>query len=200
MKKREPIDNTKPRDWYEEADVLIKGKTERRPVPWNIVRTEPMRETTLQTHLIARGIPVYNPQVKKQEPNRGRQTRTVWRALFPGYVFVLLGNHDTRYLTTRKLPGFLDFLHTGDRQSPFACIDGQAIAALGEQEFKLSTRHRCGWTQFSVGQPVRFSIGPFEGLLARITAIEPNKRISVLRDLFGRETIVKVHADEIEAA
>lgn len=185
-------DNTKPSQWYN-------------PHPWLIVRTEPQRETTLAAHCVARGIPAYNPQVKVQRPRvdangkNTRQTKTSFEPLFRGYLFVsdpFLRNART----LRGLPGWLDWLHTGGPQSPVASIDPDAIAALGEQEFKLSTAIKIGFTPFGVGQSVRFSHGPFEGLLARIVAIEPNKRISVLQDLFGRETIVKVHAGEIEAA
>lgn len=186
MKKREPIDNTKPRDWYES-------------MPWAIIRTEPQREVTLTARLIGEGIPAFCPQEKKQHNKRG-STYTRLHPIFRGYNFVLLGNHVDRWSRVRRLPGFLSFLHTGGPQSPVACVDGDAISALGEQELQLSTKIKNPFSQYGLGQSVRFASGPFEGLLARIVAIEPNKRISVLRELFGRETIVKVTANEIEAA
>lgn len=186
MTMRPSKDNTKASDWYVSA-------------PWLIVRTMPQRETTLAAHCVANAIPAFNPQVKVQKPRPGRQTKTDFEPLFRGYVFVLdpTMKHARRL---RGLPGFLNWLHTAGPSSPFASIDADAIAALGEQEFNLSTRLKTGWTPFSVGQSVRFVGGPFEGLLAKISAIDTDKRISVLRELFGRETIVKVHASEIDAA
>lgn len=197
MKKKRAIDNTKAGDWYEEGPD---GK----PLPYCIIRAEPMREATLTLHCLEAGIPTFNPQVRKQEPKPGRKTITRLRSLFPGYVFALLGNgemrFDERYRVIRQLPGFLGFLHTGDKQSPIAQVSGEALTALTEQEYNLSTRDKRGWSPFSVGQDVRFVDGPFAGLLARITSIEPNKRIGVLREMFGRETPFKVNAHEIEAA
>lgn len=189
---RPTADNTKASDWYCDA-------------PWLIIRTQPQRETTLAAHCVARGIPAFNPQVKIEKPRltaqgkRTSATRTSMQPLFRGYIFV----SDPRLSFVRilrGLPGFLGWLHTAGPQSPVASISPDAIAALGEQEFNLSTVRAKRFTPFSVGQPVRFAEGPFEGLLAKIVAIEPGKRISVLRELFGRETIVKVHANEIEAA
>lgn len=187
------IDNTRAKDWYEEGPDGL-------PIAWHIVRTEPQRETRLAAQLVARGIPAYNPQVRKEHRSRGRQTCVRWPALFPGYLFVLLGQHPKRHDTIRKLPGFLSFLHSCGPLSSVALIEGRAIAALGEQEFKLSTPEKKGWTPFTVGQSVRFSTGAFEGLYARIIAIGEDKRISVLREMFGRETSIQVHAGEIEAA
>jgi len=186
MKKKLAVDNTKPGDWYEDH-------------AWTIIRTEPQREATLAARLVGDGIPAFNPQERRQYDKRGT-TFTRLRSIFPGYLFVLLGNHEDRWSHVRKLPGFLDWLHTGGPLSPVACIQADAIAALGEQELKLCTRGKNAFSQFGLGQDVRFRSGPFEGLLARIIAIEPGKRISVLRDLFGRETVFKVKANEIEAA
>jgi transcription antitermination factor NusG len=185
-------DNTKAADWY-------------RDEPWLIVRTQPQRETTLAAHCVARGIPAFNPQVKVEKPRltsagkRTSATRTRMQPLFRGYIFVSdTGLRHARIV--RGLPGFLDWLHTAGPNSHVASVAPEAIAALGEQEFNLSTVREKRFTPFSVGQAVRFADGPFEGLLAKIIAIDPSKRISVLRELFGRETIVKVHANEIEAA
>lgn len=192
MSMRPKIDNTKSGDWYEDA-------------PWLIVRTQPQRETTLAAHCVARGIPAFNPQVKVEKPRltsdgkRTSATRTVMQPLFRGYIFV--SDPKLRFVRVlRGLPGFLNWLHVAGPSSAVASISPDAIAALGEQEFNLSTVREKRFTPFSVGQSVRFAEGPFEGLRAKIVAIDPGKRISVLRELFGRETIFKVHANEIEAA
>ena len=172
---------------------------------WFVARTEPRREKTVLAFLVARGISwIWPTELVRQKAGRAAQWRAV--GLFPSIVFVRLGLHTYNWRGDQVLstPGVLGFMQIG---SELATVDDVAIEQLRfhmvsglDTREEIPTGKKGRVIPFKAGDNGRFKEGPFGGLVATITAVDPKGRISLLLDLFGRSTKIEVDADEIAAA
>jgi transcriptional antiterminator RfaH len=178
---------------------------------WFILCTEPRREGTAMGHLIGRGMRAFMP-TELHTRNAGRRVTKVALPMFPGYLFVRIAIRAGLFMRVETVPGIMRFLRVGER---YATVDEVAIDELRFHMLcGLDTRPECTEKELAksdreklrkpfvpmVKQQAKLVTGPFGGLVATITSVDPKGRISLLLDLFGRETKINVDADEIAAA
>lgn len=170
---------------------------------WFPVITEPRRERTVAAFMTARGLRFYWPtELVRAKAGRAAQWRSV--SMFPSIVFVRSGVTEQTWCgdRVRATPGVLRFMKLGEH---YATVDDQAIEALRFHEIsgldlrEFPTGKAQRQIPFKPKQTVTFKQGPFGGLYAKITGIDPRGRIRLLLDLFGRATPIDVDADEIAA-
>lgn len=170
---------------------------------WFIVNTEPRREKTVMGFLVGRGFRPFMPTELRRE-KRGRTADWKAHPLFPSIVFVPMAVHTGRFDRVKSSPGVLGFMR--GTAGSYATIDHQAIDALRFSEIsgmdirEIPTGKKKRVITFKPGNSVSFKEGPFGGLYAKIMAVDPRGRISLLLNLFGRETKIDVDAGEIAAA
>ena len=125
------------------------------------------------------------------------QRGAVWfvEAMFPGYLFAKFV-YSTQHRAVENSHGIRGIVHFGDR---LATLPENVVTALqsrmgGEEIVTLDC-------SIKVGQSVRISEGPFQGLEAVVTHLLPAKeRIRVLFDFLGRSMEIEISTAKVLAA
>ncbi len=112
---------------------------------------------------------------------------TVKEKIFPGYVLVKMILEDETWVMVRSTPGVTSFIGAANKPTPISEKEVEAIQKfmkLEEPMYKV---------QFSVGEAVKITDGPFTEFLGTIESIdEARGKVKVLVSIFGRETPVEL--------
>ena len=117
------------------------------------------------------------------------------RKTFPGYVLVEMIDTDDSWYMVRNTPGVTGFLGSsgkGTRPVPLPTEEVVPILKkMGITSVEVSL-------DIQVGQRVLVAAGPFSGQVGTIESIDQeHSKVSVLVDLFGRETPVELDFNQI---
>lgn len=162
-------------------------------VRWVAVNTHPHRELFALENLSRQGFTPYCPMIKRRI-RHARRTKDVLRPLFPGYLFTLIDFDRSLWRQILSTFGVRELVRCGDRPS---FVDDALIASLKAREVDgvIAKPAR----PYRVGQQVRMSAGPFEGLVATIIEMDEKDRLTVLMDLLKQSVRVKVTAPDFRA-
>lgn len=121
--------------------------------------------------------------------------KKVKRKFFPGYIFVKMNvNTDSWHLlkATPKVTGFV-----GNQLDPLPVDDSEMekiVAQITEGVKRPKAK-----IEFSKGDSVKISEGPFSGFNGIINEIKPDKsKLEVLVSIFGRATPVELDFTQVE--
>lgn len=107
--------------------------------------------------------------------------------IFPGYVLVRLVLDDDSWLVVRTTPGVTAFVGVGNRPTPLSQKEVETILRFSQTSgptFK---------TNFSIGEAVKITDGPFTDFLGTVESIDDARgKLKVLVSIFGRETPVEL--------
>lgn len=107
--------------------------------------------------------------------------------IFPGYVLVKMILDDETWLLVRSTQGVTAFIGAGNKPTP---ISEEEVAAI--QKF-MDQATPTFQTNFSMGEAVKITDGPFAEFLGTIDNIdEARGKLRVLVSIFGRETPVEL--------
>lgn len=112
------------------------------------------------------------------------------RKVFPGYVMVEMIVTDDSWYVVRNTPGVTGFVGSGVKPIPLEKHEVDTILRdMGAEVPK---------TQFSLGESVRVTDGPFRDFTGSITEINLDKgKIRVNISMFGRDTPVELDFHQI---
>lgn len=149
-----------------------------------VAETLRQRVTTLgQTDKV---FEVLIPTQDKIQIKHGKKS-TVKEKMFPGYIMVRMIVDDNSWLVVRTTAGVTGFVGIGDKPTPLTQTEVDAIKQfiqIGAPKFKVN---------FSVGEAVKITDGPFNDFLGSIESIdEEHGKLKVLVSIFGRETPVEL--------
>jgi transcriptional antiterminator RfaH len=159
---------------------------------WFCLKSQPKRE-----HLAAVGlrrqlnVPCYAPRLRfRKMTSRG----AVWfvEAMFPGYLFAQFV-FSLQHRRVGHSPGIQGIVQFGD---DLATVDSATIAALREtsDDEEIVTID----PEIKVGEAVRITEGPFQGLEALVTRLLPAKeRIRVLLAFLGRPVETEISIPKV---
>ncbi|HVA96411.1 MAG TPA: transcription termination/antitermination protein NusG [Candidatus Acidoferrales bacterium] len=112
---------------------------------------------------------------------------TVKEKIFPGYVLVKMILDDETWIMVRSTPGVTSFIGAGNKPTPISEKEVEAIQKFMKMEEPMYK------VQFSVGEAVKITDGPFTEFLGTIESIdEARGKVKVLVSIFGRETPVEL--------
>lgn len=112
---------------------------------------------------------------------------TVKEKIFPGYVLVKMILDDETWIMVRSTPGVTSFIGAGNKPTPISDKEVEAIQKFMKMEEPMYK------VQFSVGEAVKITDGPFAEFLGTIESIdEARGKVKVLVSIFGRETPVEL--------
>lgn len=159
---------------------------------WYVAETLPRREALAVEHLRRQAFHGFCPRLRKLR-SHARKQEQVLVPLFPGYVFV---RFDAGRQPWRSINGTLGVKHlVGSESSPPRAMPDAAMAAiLARCEDGVLTRLLDAPHE---GQAVRIVNGPFTDSLTAIEALDDRGRVSVLLDILGRRTSVRVPIDSL---
>ncbi len=170
---------------------------------WYVVQTYAGYENKVMTNLLKR-IETMNMQEKifrvlipeeKEVKIKDGVRKEKMRKTFPGYVLVEMIDTDDSWYMVRNTPGVTGFLGSsgkGTRPVPLPIEEITPILKkMGVTNIEVSV-------DIQVGQSVLVAAGPFSGQVGTIESIDQEHgKVSVLVDLFGRETPVELDFAQI---
>jgi len=159
-----------------------------RPLHWLLAYTKPRQERVAEEHLRRQGYEVLCPQIRIQKL-RNRRWTWVEEPLFPRYLFVGVGE-GVSWAPVRSTVGVASLVRFGGQIAPVpeALVETLRTSAAEPQH------HRPIYQQ---GQKVRIVAGPFATLEGVFDMAEGESRATVLLDLLGRQSRVRVGVGEI---
>lgn len=162
---------------------------------WYIVHTYSGHENkvakTLMQRVQAMGFEntIYDALVPTRDTIRvrGGKKETIKEKIFPGYILVNMELSDEAWVLVRTTPGVTSFVGAQNKPTPIRDDEVQAIVAFVGQKDPVYK------AQFSVGEAVKITDGPFSDFLGTVESIDEGKgKIKVLVSIFGRETPVEL--------
>ncbi len=155
---------------------------------WLLAYTKPRRERVAEEHLRRQGYEVLCPQVRIQKI-RARRWTWVEEPLFPRYLFVGAGE-GLSLGAVRSTVGVSSLVRFGGEIAP---VPEDLVETLRSS----AAEHQYHRPIYQQGQKVRIVAGPIATLEGVFEMSEGAERATVLLDLLGRQTPVKVAAGEI---
>lgn len=192
-----------------EGDMLL------RPVPddgikrrWYALHVHSGQEANATEMLMAGAQQLENPNyitnvlvpMEKVSEIRSGEKKVSKRKFFPGYVLIQLPEHPERYADLwtliKETPGVTGFI--GSRNSAVPLDDSEVMAvvevARGERERPKPK------VDFSKGQRVRITEGPFANFLGNVDEINPETgTMKIMVEIFERLTSIEVEFWQVEA-
>ena len=169
---------------------------------WYAVHTYSGHEKKVKTNIERRAdtmglkgkvLDILVPTEKESRVRQGKKSE-IDRKVFPGYVFIEMVLDDNTWYLVKSTTGVIGFV--GDAK-PTVVKDSEIRAirsALAESETKPLIR-----PQWSIGQAVRVTAGPFADFNGSIQEINaPKDKVKVLISIFGRDTPVELEFSQIE--
>ncbi len=132
------------------------------------------------------------PKENQIEIKNGKR-RVVERKIFPGYILVEMIVTEDSWYVVRNTPNVTGFVGTGTTPSPISDDEVKAIQKrMGVEEPKYKV-------DFSIGQLVNITDGPFKGFDGAVSEIDESKgKLKVLVNMFGRETPVELDSLQVK--
>lgn len=117
----------------------------------------------------------------------GGKRQTVEEKIYPGYIIVDMVVDDESWFVVRNTPRVTGFVGSGVTPVP---LSKEEIEVLFKRMSTDTAKHKI---DFSVGEPVVVTDGPFKDLEGKVGEIDEEKgKIKVLVSMFGRETPVEL--------
>lgn len=185
---KEDLETVKPSTAPAPKKVTYPGK-------WYIVHTYSGHENkvakTLMQRVQAMGFEgrIFDALVPTRDTIRvrGGKKETIKEKIFPGYILVNMELSDEAWILVRTTPGVTSFVGAQNKPTPIRDDEVQAIVAFVEQKDPIYR------AQFSVGEAVKITDGPFSDFLGTVESIDDAKgKVKVLVSIFGRETPVEL--------
>ena len=140
--------------------------------------------------------------VKKEIVTKNGKRKEVDRLLFPGYVLIHAElNPDLEYVIRNGIPGMSGFLTektgNGTDRIPVPIRDEEAQRILGVQDEMAVTAAETE-VNFSVGESVRITDGPFTGFSGTVEEIlQERSKLKVVVVIFGRKTLLELSFTQV---
>ena len=188
----------------ENAAIIESAEDESIPKKWYAVHTysgfEDNVKLALEERIVSSGLKKYFgdiivPKEDVIEKTAKGGKKKIKRKFFPGYIFIKMNvNTDSWHLlkATPKVTGFV-----GDQLNPMPVDEsemGKIVAQITEGVKRPKAK-----IEFSKGDGVKITEGPFSGFNGIINEIKPDKsKLEVLVSIFGRATPVELDFTQVE--
>lgn len=135
------------------------------------------------------------PEEIRQERKTDGTLKEKLVKVFPGYVFIEMVVTDDSWFVVRNTPGVTGFLGSSG--------GGTKPVPLPPDEINPILK-KCGLMEtpkinLSIGEKVRVATGPFRDQIGAIDSIDEVKHeVTVLVDMFGRQTPVELSFEDIQ--
>ncbi len=139
---------------------------------------------------------------------RNNTRKTVTRCVLPGYVLVRMDLTDESWGVVRHTPSVTGFVGHGQTPVPLSVdevlhmLTPSVIARVAAESSDTSAKQRNKKVEvvdFEIGDSIMVADGPFAGMHATITELNPkNARLKALVDFMGRETPLDLEFKQVE--
>ncbi len=136
---------------------------------------------------------------------RNNTRKTVTRCVLPGYVLVRMELTDESWSAIRHTPSVTGFVGHGHDPVPLSTdevvkmLTPSVVSKVTAEAKAPSVKKKVEVVDFAVGDSVMVTEGPFTGVHATITEINPqSSRLKALVEILGRETPVDLEFRQVE--
>ncbi len=170
------------------------------PGDWYVVHTYAGYENKVRANLSSRiqsmnmEDKIYNVVVPTEEVMelKSGKMQSVQKKVFPGYILVRMELDDDSWYVVRNTPGVTGFVGSGAKPTP---LDPGEVSKILAPKTEDRPKPKL---DYEVGEVVSVVAGPFNGYSGPVNAIDVDKQqVTVLLDLFGRETPVELTFDQV---
>jgi transcriptional antiterminator NusG len=175
------------------------------PGDWYVIHSyagfEKRVKANLQNRITSLNMEDYIYQIEVPEEEfteiKNGQRKTVKRQVFPGYVLVRMDLTDESWSCVRNTPGVTGFVGNAHHPSPLTLTEVENI--LAPRPVKKDAKATVINVDYSINESVTVMDGPFATLPATISEIMPEQgKLKVLVSIFGRETPVELHFNQVQ--
>jgi len=146
---------------------------------------------------------IYQVEVPMEEvvEIKNAQRKVVRRVRIPGYVLVRMELTDESWGAVRHTPGVTGFV--GHTHQPVPLTTSEVFSMLAPTLEVAAPAQRTAaarpiHVEFTVGESVTVTDGPFDTLPATISEVQPeSQKLKVLVSIFGRETPVELSFSQV---
>lgn len=132
------------------------------------------------------------PKEKQIEIKNGKR-KVVEKKIFQGYALVEMKLTDETWYIVRNTPGVTGFVGTSTQPTP---VSDQEIGKIKKRMGVEDPKH---FIDFSEGEVVNITDGPFKGFDGSISEIDSQKgKVKVMVSMFGRDTSVELDALQVK--
>jgi transcriptional antiterminator NusG len=132
------------------------------------------------------------PKEKMIEVKNGKR-RVVEKRIFQGYVLVQIKMSEDAWYIVRNTPSVTGFVGSGTDPTP---LSDEEIEKIQKRMGVEQPKHKM---DFSIGDVVSITDGPFKGFDGAINEIDAQKgKLKVLVNMFGRETPVELDGLQVK--
>jgi transcriptional antiterminator RfaH len=157
---------------------------------WHVLHVRPRCEKKMAEYAARHGLP-HDLPLRQETKIYQRRKVTVWKPVFPGYVFVVFAPLER--LAVLKSNVIVRILEAPDQ--------AQLVHELEQVRQALAvdpTLDACG--AFTRGRRVLIGAGPFQGLEGVVQTVRGKTRVLLNVDMIGRAVAVEVAIEALEPA
>jgi transcriptional antiterminator RfaH len=162
---------------------------------WYVAQTQSRGEMRALVNLTRQGFSAYLPQYLKRR-RHARKTDWVRAPLFPRYIFINLDPAAARWRAIGSTIGIAHLICAEDR--PLAVPDG-VVEDIRARETDAGVVAVDEAPPFAKDQAVRVTAGPLAELVGLFEGMTDSERVTVLFDMLGRQTRVRLPANDLAA-
>lgn len=131
---------------------------------------------------------------------RGNERKKVERVKLPGYVLIRMDmDNPLAWHVIASTQGVTRFVGHAGTPVPISTDEAFQMLRTSTPAVAAATAPEPVRSDYYVGDPVRVTSGPFESLSATVSDLNTAvRRVTVVVELFGRETPVELNFDQIE--
>lgn len=170
------------------ANALTTGNPLSHTGHWYVVQCRANQNGRAVDNLANQGFHCYNPQLQVEQLRAGKRT-SKREALFPGYVFVRLGDQTQGRHKIRSTRGVQKLVAFGGYPAP---ISGGVIAALQQAENTHAEQ-----PAIRQGDKLRISDGPFANLEATFVRFDGQERVIVLLNILQQQQQLQLSVSSV---
>lgn len=202
----ESAEPTTDEEALEAAMEELRAELRAKPGDWYVVHTYSGMEKRVKQNIESRAASlnmedyIFDVRVPTEDVTeiRNGNKKTVTRSVLPGYVLVCMELTDESWSAVRHTQSVTGFVGNGNDPIPLSLSEvEQMLAPSVQAEVARQAVHaqksvrpkKIEVADFSVGDSVMVTDGPFAGVHASITEINANsQRLKALVEILGRET------------
>jgi transcriptional antiterminator RfaH len=163
---------------------------------WYLVQCKPNAAQTAIRNLENQSFTTFLP-MQESTQRKGNVFQRQIRPLFPGYIFIQLdpGQGSWRQVNNTRGVAHLVQLSTEPSVVPSSII--KALLARCDERGIIRHASKTKVSSLQTGDEAQITRGPFSGIVATVTVLEPDDRIYVLLEIMGQTTKVAFDADAL---
>ena len=203
----EPVEDEPDID--EDPVAAFKAQLRSQPGDWYVIHSYAGYENRVKANLENRTQSlnmedyIHQVEVPMEEVTeiKNAQRKIVRRVRIPGYVLVRMDLTDESWGAVRHTPGVTGFVGHTHQPVPLTLDEVFSMLAPSLEPKTAAQAARASAeikVDFTIGESVTVTDGPFDTLHATISEINPeNQKLKVLVSIFGRETPVELSFSQV---